>query len=421
MFCPFCGRDFENTGSRYCPFCGQDLASSVTFKERLTWIQMFRVLSPSEGGTQYRAFIITGFVAIAILIAAIALVFVMDDDPSDPVNPGLPSTDIILKIDGSNDIVLSGDFTTGAMNAYINSSKNIMFGLDDTLAEGYDQFIWVLRDEQSNSYSESTKPEPELQWLNPRVGQFTLIVYCYTSDSEDPQASYTGTFTYRGDKDVKYSWSYNGTKFSIESTVSQSDLRKYTSENAAPASARSGKDASLFTMFITEDSTVTDLQKKLSSAYNRQYGSFSAGSYGYADFVLSFVQSIPYAHDSMNYNQSIYWAFPTETLFNNCGDDEDHSILYASIMRAAGYNCGLMVFPNCVLAAVSVSDVPDVTLPDGYTSGIYKRSDKRYAIADTCSTSDSPLGSMRDYYGFDTRGYVTFYGVTYRGDYGLFL
>ena len=35
MFCPYCGREFENTGSRYCPFCGQDLADTVTFRERL--------------------------------------------------------------------------------------------------------------------------------------------------------------------------------------------------------------------------------------------------------------------------------------------------------------------------------------------------------------------------------------------------
>ena len=422
MFCPYCGREFENTGSRYCPFCGQDLADTVTFRERLSWIQMFRVLSPSEGGTKYRFLIVSGFVAIAVMLAFIVLIFVMGGNTGTTDNPELPSSDIIIEVDDSSDIILSGDFSTGSMKMYVNSSNNIMIFLEESKAEPYDRFMWVLRDEQSNTYVEISKDKGEIQWTNPRVGQFTAIVYCYLKDSDEPATSYTGPFVYRGDKNVSYTWTFNGKSFSIESTIPLADISMYTSTNAASKDARMGNDPDLFTSFITIDSAVADIQKKLSSAYSREYGAVEIGSFGYADFVLSFVQSFRYAYDSMNYNQSEYWAFPTEMLFNNCGDDEDRAILYASILRAAGYDCGLLVLPNSIVSVVHLNDVPDDISPlPGFKTSEAKYDGTTYYPADTSSDDNPHLSTIRDCYGMDNRGNVTFYGETYRGYYGIYI
>ena len=422
MFCPYCGREFGSTGSRFCPFCGQDLAPTVTLTERLSWIQMFRVLSPSEGGTKYRAMIVGGF---AIIIAmALAIVFIFATSASTPTaeEPELPTSDLIIVIDENSQVTLSGDFSTGVMCAYQDSSGNIVIYLDNSTSNGYSKFMWVLRDDQKNVYNSITKDSAEISWLEPRVGQFTVIVYCYEGDDEVPATSYSGTMLYRGDKKVSHQWEYDGKKFSISSTVSMQDILKYSDTSIVSQDARSGKDPNAFLSFVVTDGTVADIQSKLSSTYERYYGQFKVGSYGYADFVLSFVQSISFAYDSMNYYQSDYWAFPAEMLFNECGDEEDHAILYTSIMRAAGYDCGLMVLPGSTISAISVDGIPEsLEAPDGYGIGYKAYGGKIYVMADANSYNGAPLSTIRDCYEMDSQGNFLYYGTLYKGDYGLYL
>ena len=145
MFCPYCGREFENTGSRYCPFCGQDLADTVTFRERLSWIQMFRVLSPSEGGAKYRFIIVSGFVAIAVMLAFIVLIFVMGGNTGTRDNPELPSSDIIIEVDDSSDIILNCDVSTVSMKMYVNSPNNIMIFLEESVVMSLVYFFQAYR------------------------------------------------------------------------------------------------------------------------------------------------------------------------------------------------------------------------------------------------------------------------------------
>lgn len=135
MFCPYCGREFGSTNSRFCPFCGQDLAPTVTLTERLSWIQMFRVLSPSEGGTKYRAMIIAGFTVIAVMALAIVFLFATSHDSPDPVEPELPTGDQIITIGDNSQIILGGDFSTKTMSAYLDSSGNIVIYLDSTVSD----------------------------------------------------------------------------------------------------------------------------------------------------------------------------------------------------------------------------------------------------------------------------------------------
>lgn len=422
MFCPYCGREFGSTGSRFCPFCGQDLAPTVTLTERLSWIQMFRVLSPSEGGTKYRAVIVGGFAIIIAMI--IAIVFIYATSPVSPSaeEPEIPTSDLVIIIDENSQITLDGDFSTGTLCAYQDSSGNIVIYLDKKVADGYDRFMWILRDDQKNAYNSITKDSAEISWLEPRVGQFTIVVYCYVGDEEVPADSFSGTLTYRGDKKVNNQWEYDGRTFTVNSTVTMQDIVKYTDPSIVSDAARAGKDPNAFLSFIVTDGTVADIQEKLATQYERYYGSFKVGSYGYADFVLSFVQSIPFAYDTMNYYQSDYWAYPAEILFNGCGDEEDHAILYTSLMRAAGYDCGLLVLPGSTISAISVDGIPEsLDPPIGYKIGFKAYSGKIYVTADANSYNNAPLATMRTCYEIDSQGNFLYYGNLYKGDYGLYL
>ncbi|MBA7567606.1 hypothetical protein ES708_09321 [subsurface metagenome] len=48
---------------------------------------------------------------------------------------------------------------------------------------------------------------------------------------------------------------------------------------------------------------------------------------------LDFVQGIPWTNDSLTRNDTDYWRYPVETLFDYGGDCEDHAILFASLVK----------------------------------------------------------------------------------------
>lgn len=56
------------------------------------------------------------------------------------------------------------------------------------------------------------------------------------------------------------------------------------------------------------------------------------------NFVLKFVQSIPYKYDIDSKGVAEYWKLPAETLWENNGDCEDHAFLFAALAKAMGYS-----------------------------------------------------------------------------------
>ena len=98
------------------------------------------------------------------------------------------------------------------------------------------------------------------------------------------------------------------------------------------------------------------------------------------------------------------------------------AILYASILRAAGYDCGLLVLPNSIVSVVHLNDVPDDISPlPGFKTSEAKYDGTTYYPADTSSDGNPHLSTIRDCYGMDNKGNVTFYGETYRGYYGIYI
>jgi len=55
------------------------------------------------------------------------------------------------------------------------------------------------------------------------------------------------------------------------------------------------------------------------------------------NYVLKFVQGIPYQYDIDGKGVSEYWKLPAETLWEGKGDCEDHAFLFASLIKAMGY------------------------------------------------------------------------------------
>lgn len=423
MFCPYCGRKFESSSSRFCPFCGQDLFSSTTSLEKgRSYLNMIRSrLSPE--GDKHKLVLIVGILAIALMSAVIvALEMPQDGSGGNPINR--PPSDNSIVVGDDSYIELSDDFTNGIMSAYMNKSGELVIYLDSEIEERYDQFTWVLRDDMSNEYLKTVKDTGEVRWTAPEVGRYTVLVYCYDlSESQELSESYMGTFVYYGDKSISFEWTYNGHLNRISGNIPLSDIVKYSSADSIPQSIRHGTDPSQIPKMIVTTGSVSDLNDSLMSCYNDWYG---WDEYGYADFVLSFIQQcIGYTSDSVNHYVKEYWAFPSETLFNGCGDDEDVAILYASLMECAGYDTAIIHLPGKYLAAIALDDVDtsSIVSEDGYKYSSFRLDGSTYLVADASpDASGRSLGLVKDCYSYD-RSTKTFYyyDIAYEGDYGAYV
>ena len=66
-------------------------------------------------------------------------------------------------------------------------------------------------------------------------------------------------------------------------------------------------------------------------------------SYDTAQFVLSFVQNVPYGTDENTTGTMNFPRYPVETLVDRVGDCKDHSALYASLMGAPSIDAGVVL------------------------------------------------------------------------------
>jgi hypothetical protein len=80
------------------------------------------------------------------------------------------------------------------------------------------------------------------------------------------------------------------------------------------------------------------------------------------DYLVAFVQSLPYVPDDVSTGFDEYPKYPVETLIENGGDCEDTSILMVTLLRELGYGAVLLGLPGHMAVGVKGSD----NLPGSY-------------------------------------------------------
>lgn len=106
-----------------------------------------------------------------------------------------------------------------------------------------------------------------------------------------------------------------------------------------------------YTEYVTyDDPHIKDLAETIRQSDAEYLGS----SLDYANAVLDIVQQMRYEYDVDVY----YTKYPIETLAEGSGDCEDKSILYASIMKATGYEVCLLDYPGHVMVGLHVNETP---------------------------------------------------------------
>ena len=82
-----------------------------------------------------------------------------------------------------------------------------------------------------------------------------------------------------------------------------------------------------------------------------------------------------YAYDGETTGIIEYYRFPYETLWDDTGDCEDTAFLYATLMKAMGYDVVILDYPTHVMVAVA-----DVL---GCTGYYYNVDGKKYYACET--------------------------------------
>jgi predicted transglutaminase-like cysteine proteinase len=172
-----------------------------------------------------------------------------------------------------------------------------------------------------------------------------------------------------------FRWSFGGTTRSLSISIPES-LYEYYQSLSRGVWAEDGY--SRFVLDAGDDALMTELRDKL--LLNNSYQAT-------IENALAFVQkSVSYQLDP---GGTEYPRYPVETLVDGVGDCEDSAILYASIVRAFGYNAGVLLVSvdtdedqvaDHVAVLVRVADCFITAHPD---RSLWNISGKTYAFAET--------------------------------------
>jgi len=102
-----------------------------------------------------------------------------------------------------------------------------------------------------------------------------------------------------------------------------------------PGGYRIGDNFSYLNYFVTPNDVYI---KELANTLDNISGINGWDELTEANFILTFVQNIPYVSDYPSTGFMDYYKFPLETLIEGGGDCEDKSILLATILDILGYN-----------------------------------------------------------------------------------
>ena len=128
----------------------------------------------------------------------------------------------------------------------------------------------------------------------------------------------------------EFSWDYGGNHWTWNLSIPSALYNAYV---AVPDSERTQIQLSDFGFFTT---TNDQFLQVIAQKFNDTSTSIGYNSCDLANFVLAFVQSIPYKTDNASTPYQDYPRFPVETLVDDVGDCKSHSILYATLMLMLG-------------------------------------------------------------------------------------
>ena len=173
---------------------------------------------------------------------------------------------------------------------------------------------------------------------------FTLRLFeLGTTKTKDPFLSRGGGTLKRG-----FSWIYGGKEFSITMSFPKALIDHYKNkDHTIPA-----EEWYILASDPFDNPYMGSLTQRLE---NMAWEAGYSGSER-VDFVIAFVQSLPYTQDWVTSPYDEYPRYPLETLADGGGDCEDTSILLATLLMEMGYDSVLIILPGHMAVGVALEN-----------------------------------------------------------------
>jgi hypothetical protein len=135
----------------------------------------------------------------------------------------------------------------------------------------------------------------------------------------------------------EFRWKYGFTEFEFEADFYKRFYEFYRERIRPPTI-----DYSVYVTDPFDDEMIEAVVNELNTHAKKA----NLNEYETAEYVISFVQSLPYTYDEVTTPYDEYPRYPIETLVDYGGDCEDTSILATSFLKEMGYDVVLIVFPG---------------------------------------------------------------------------
>ncbi|KUK40485.1 MAG: Copper amine oxidase domain protein, partial [Clostridia bacterium 62_21] len=206
----------------------------------------------------------------------------------------------------------------------------------------------------------------------------TVTIFSGTSPAEESQGVAPKPETSLIERE--FAWDYGGKHWTWRLVVPEEAYTYYTNLKRPPTD-----DYSVYVTDPADDAFISCLAARLKeTAVREKYSPKQT-----VEFVVTFVQNIKYAHDNVSKGVEEYPGYPLETLVDQEGDCEDHSILLASVLKEMDYGVVLICIPGEHMAV----GVKGKDLPGAY----YEYEGARYYYVETTATGWS-IGKIPDEY-----------------------
>lgn len=236
---------------------------------------------------------------------------------------------------------------------------------DDTISfssySGYASGTYHVMDSSGN-----TEEADGASYAFPALGDYTVLY-------EDGDVRWMMTVHVTDTVEKTYTWVYGGGTYSYVLSIDYDDYVYYVGyydvDERGDTYSTTGSSAGDLAFVYTDDvddaylQEIADYIDSITQGWSQQEK---------ANMLLAFVEYIEYAYDSDTHGTDEYWNTPLETLWLQCGDCEDTSILFCAIAREMGLDTCLILMNGHMAVGVYLESftAPSVS-GSSFNSSIY--------------------------------------------------
>jgi len=260
---------------------------------------------------------------------------------------------ILTRISNLNKSISNG---SNKINDYL--VKFLIYEFNFLLFLGFLTYTFIPTDNADFSVKETDVkfcpqcPEPS-SWNNcTNFKQSRTIYYCDVSTNYQCASRVEELFCIPPNETQnyilrEYKWNFKGNQYAWN-LIFPKTLYEYYKNKPRPPTG----DYSIYATDPYDDRLISQLANLFKNASKRN----GFDEYETVNFVISFVQSLPYTSDNITTPFDEYPRYPIETLVDKGGDCEDLSILTAVLINELGYDAVLLEFPNHMAVGVKCEE-----------------------------------------------------------------